>query len=74
MDTINHQQQGEEVIVWTYPANGSRYTYRFDDEPLELKEKTHTTNPATTEEQTKTVAPTLTPAVREYLTEQGFEL
>jgi len=73
MASIEHQDQGSEVIVWTYPANGSRYTYTFDKNPLELQRKTHTTNAATSEEQTKTVAPNLTPAVREYLDEQGYD-
>lgn len=73
MATIEHQDQGGEVIVWTYPANGSRYTYKFDKEPPELQRKTHTTNPATSEEQTKVVAPNITPAVRDYLSEHDYD-
>jgi len=73
MASIEHQDQASELIVWTYPANGSRYTYTFDKEPLELRRKTHTTNPATSEEQTNVVAPNVTPAVRDYLDQQGYD-
>jgi len=73
MSNVEHQDQGGELIIWTYPANGSRYTYKFDKDPLELQRKTHTTNPATSEEETKVVAPNLTPTVREYLEENGYD-
>jgi hypothetical protein len=74
MTTIEHQDQGGEVIVWTYPANGSRYTYRFEKNEMDLIEKKHTTNPATTDEQTKLVAPNVTPAVKEYLQNSGYDI
>lgn len=74
MSTIEHQHQGDELIVWTYPASGARYAYTFETEPLELQRKTKTTNAATSEEEKTTVAPTLTPAVREYLTNNGYDL
>jgi len=72
--TIEHQDQGGEVIVWTYPANGCRYTYTFEKEPFELQRKTKTVNPATSAETTKIVAPTITPAVQEYLENQGYNV
>lgn len=74
MNTIEHQHQGEELIVWTYPASGARYTYTFETNPPELQQKTKTTDAATSEEQKTTVAPTLTPAVRDYLMDNGYDI
>lgn len=73
MSDIEHQREGDALIVWTYPANGQRFTYRFDADSLELEKKTKTRQVATSDETTSLVAPNVTPAVRDYLHEHGFD-
>lgn len=71
--SIEHQENPDGTLtVWSYPASGDRYTYNFNAE-LELTDKFHTTNPATSEESKSRVAPNVTPSVRDYLSEQGFD-
>lgn len=75
-ETITHHDrsaQKNELIVRTFPANGSRYKYVFNTETKQLDTKTKTTNPATSEEQKRTVAPTVTPRVKEYLNAEGYD-
>jgi len=73
MTAIEHEETPDALKVWTYPANGSRYCYTFEKPDLELSKKTHTTNPATSEKRTNIVAPTITPAVKDYLEDNGFD-
>lgn len=73
MSTIEHQEQEDKITVWTYPANGSRYSYTFAKPELELTDKFHITNPGTTDERKRRVAPTVTPAVRDYLKGLGYD-
>jgi len=73
MSDIEHQKQNGDLTVWTYPANGQRFTYRFDADTLELQRKTKTRKVATSDETTSVVAPNVTPAVRDYLHEHGFD-
>jgi len=71
MSNIEHQLQGGELTIWTYPASGDRYAYVFDSSG-ELTDKYHITNPATTEETKKRVAPNLTPRVKDYINENDL--
>ena len=71
--TIEHQENPDgSLIVWSYPASGDRYSYHFTED-LELTDKFHITNPATSAEQKTRVAPSITPNVRRYLDEHGFD-
>jgi len=70
--TVEHQTNPDgSVTIWTYPASGERYCYKFDSDG-EITKKTKTIKPATSEEQTKIVAPKLTPAVKSKLKELGY--
>jgi hypothetical protein len=66
MSNIDHQLQGGELTIWTYPANGSRYAYVFDENG-DLTDKYHITDPATSAEEKRRVTPDLTPRVKEYI-------
>jgi len=72
MSNIEHQLQGGKLMIRTYPANGERYDYIFD-ESGELVDKFHVSNSDMYERDKKRVAPNLTPRVKEYLREQGFD-
>jgi len=66
--TIEHQKMGDELIIWTYQSGGDSYEYRFNED-MELTDRFHISDSG----RKTRVSPDLTPKVREYLDEHGFD-
>lgn len=73
---VDPRPESGEVIVRSYPNEGTRFDYVFErgDEGLEIVEKARIENPDTPEEERELFTPRITPEVRKALESEGYEL